>query len=59
MSAINISWCKNCLNTSTRPRISFDKNGICNACLWAKNKKKILWKERTNQLKKLLQKENF
>ena len=56
MSDTQISWCTNCLNTSTRPRISFDNNGICNACLWAKNKKKILWNKRTDQLKKLLKK---
>ena len=35
-------WCKNCLNTSTRPRITFDKNGICNACQWAIEKKKLM-----------------
>ena len=32
-------WCTNCLNTSTRPRITFDKNGLCNACQWVKEKK--------------------
>ena len=26
-----IFWCKNCLNMSTRPRISFDKNQILNS----------------------------
>ena len=35
-----ISWCTKCLNTSTRPRISFDKNYVCNACQWSDQKKK-------------------
>jgi N-acetyl sugar amidotransferase len=47
-------WCKNCLNTSTRPRITFDKNGICNACQWAIEKKKINWKKRQSEFFKLI-----
>ena len=27
-----MKYCKNCLETSTRPNITFDKNGICYAC---------------------------
>ena len=46
-------WCTNCLNTSTRPRITFDKNGLCNACQWANEKKKINWKIRQSVLKKI------
>ncbi len=38
--------CKNCLNMSTRPRISFDQRGFCNACQWAEQKKSIDWKKR-------------
>jgi N-acetyl sugar amidotransferase len=53
---IDIFWCKNCLNTSTRPRISFDNQGFCNACQWAHQKKKINWKKREYQLLKLLDK---
>ena len=48
-----IFWCKNCLNASTRPRITFDKRGYCNACQWAEEKKKINWKNRQEILKKL------
>tara|TARA_Y100000817_G_scaffold314810_1_gene315273 strand:+ start:1106 stop:2197 length:1092 start_codon:yes stop_codon:yes gene_type:complete len=43
--------CNNCLNTSTRPRISFDKRGVCNACQWAEEKKNINWSKRQNLLK--------
>tara|TARA_B100001057_G_scaffold492224_2_gene584166 strand:+ start:10379 stop:11467 length:1089 start_codon:yes stop_codon:yes gene_type:complete len=52
-------WCKNCLNTSTRPRISFDKKGFCNACQWVEEKKKINWSKRQLSLKKFfLKKKN-
>ena len=51
-------WCKNCLNTSTRPRITFDKKGLCNACQWAREKKKINWKNRQSLLKKIFNKKN-
>ena len=38
---MNIFRCKNCLNISTRPRITFDEKGWCNACQWVKEKKSI------------------
>ena len=53
---IELFWCKNCLNNSLRPRISFDKNGWCNACQWMLEKKKINWEKRRNQLNKILRK---
>ena len=53
----NISWCSKCLSMSTRPRITFDKNGVCNACQWSQNKKILNWKERISKLKKILDKE--
>ena len=46
----NISWCKSCLNASTRPRITFDERGFCNACQWMEEKKTLNWKERENLL---------
>ena len=45
---MNVFWCKNCLNMSTRPRITFDDEGNCNACQWAEEKKVIDWKRITN-----------
>ncbi len=50
--------CSNCLNTSTRPRITFDKKGICNACSWAEEKKKIKWFKRQKILKNIFRKKN-
>ena len=49
-----VFWCKNCLNMSTRPRITFDKRGWCNACTWAEEKKSLDWSERENLLIELL-----
>ena len=42
--------CKTCLNTSSRPRITFNKKGICNACQWADEKKSIDWIKRQKLL---------
>ena len=47
-------WCANCLNMSTRPRITFDQRGWCNACQWMERKKALNWSEREAELKKLL-----
>jgi N-acetyl sugar amidotransferase len=49
-----VFWCKSCLNMSTRPRISFNEFGVCNACQWSKAKKKIDWGSRERELEKLL-----
>ncbi len=51
-----IFWCNNCLNMSTRPRITFDNRGWCNACQWMEEKKRIDWKSREKELKNLLDK---
>ena len=41
---------------STRPRIQFDENQICNACSWSNKKKKLNWNIRKKELLKLLKK---
>jgi N-acetyl sugar amidotransferase len=41
---------------STRPRISFDERGWCNACRWTEEKKKLDWDDRKRQLEVLLDK---
>ncbi len=43
-------WCTSCLSMSTRPRISFDSEGKCNACQWKETKKIIDWDKRKNEL---------
>ncbi len=41
---------------SSRPRITFDKNGVCNACNYQVQKKKINWKERKLEFEELCKK---
>ena len=49
MSTSNLKVCKSCLMLSTRPRITFDSKGYCNACQWMLKKKKIDWKKREKE----------
>lgn len=41
---------------STRPRITFDERGWCNACQWMEEKKTFDWASREQELKDLLKK---
>ncbi len=45
--------CKKCLMVSTRPRITFNEKGVCNACQWAEAKKTVNWEERQEQFKRI------
>jgi len=51
-----VKFCKSCTISNQRPRITFDKNGICSACNFNLYKKKIDWKKREEELLKLLDK---
>lgn len=42
--------CKLCVQPDTRPGIVF-QDGVCGACLWEKEKEKIDWVSRENELK--------
>lgn len=53
---VNVFRCTNCLNMSTRPRIGFDDQGRCNACVWGERKKTIDWSSRERELHELLAK---
>ena len=35
-----IKVCKSCLMPNSRPRVSFNEDDICNACIYIANKKK-------------------
>ena len=50
----NVTWCSSCLNMSTRPRITFNEKGQCNACQWMEEKKSIDWSVRNKELLDLL-----
>lgn len=52
----NLFWCTQCFNMSTRPRIEFNKEGVCNACQWAEEKKTFDWGSRKKELLALLDK---
>ena len=52
-----LRWCSNCVAMSTRPRISFDERGWCNACRWAEQKARIDWAERRRALESLLERQ--
>ena len=52
-----VFFCTNCVVSNQRPRITFDKRGICSACQHAERKKNhIDWETRENELHKLLDK---
>ena len=50
-------WCKSCVVMSTRPRVTFNKDGICSACQWMEEKKKLNWEKRQKKLDQLLKKQ--
>jgi len=54
MVTSSLRWCSTCLNMSTRPRISFDEHGRCNACQWAEKKLTLDWSRREVELHSLL-----
>jgi len=53
-----IFFCKKCVTSNQRPRIKFDKNGVCAPCRYAEKKfgDAINWKKREKELVKLLNK---
>ena len=48
--------CKSCLMPSSRPRITFNKNQICNACNYQLKKNSINWEERKKEFEKVCNK---
>ena len=51
-----MKYCKKCIIPDTRPRITFDENGVCSACQWAEEKNNIDWDSRRREFKALLDK---
>lgn len=52
----HIVFCKRCVISNQRPRITFDAEGVCSACRYAEEKKKIDWSVREQELRALLDK---
>ena len=49
-----IKYCKRCCLPSTKPHLSFDEEGICNACRNYENRKSVDWDERKAELMEIL-----
>lgn len=48
---MKMRYCKKCLQPDTRPGILFNDEGICYACLYEEEKKRIDWNKRFAELK--------
>ena len=46
-------YCKKCLMPSTRPRIEFNKEGVCNGCTYTKKMQTFDWSKRWKELEQL------
>ena len=52
-----VKYCSRCVNSNQRPRITFDKNGVCSACQFSDFKDEhIDWDTRENELRELCDK---
>ena len=50
----HVFFCKSCVLSNQRPRLTFSKDGVCTACQFAVEKKNSIdWTEREKQLRKL------
>lgn len=46
-------YCRKCVQPDTRPKVYFDENGVCGACLWKEEKKSIDWESRGRELREI------
>lgn len=51
-----VKFCTRCVISNQRPRMVFDKEGVCGACLYSDKKKTIDWKKREEELVELCNK---
>jgi len=49
-----VNFCSTCLMPSTRPRITFDDNGLCNGCQIWNQRIQTNWSDRRDELQRLL-----
>ena len=52
----NVIFCKTCVMSNQRPRITFDEHGVCSACNFSEYKSKVDWDGRESELWQLLNK---
>ena len=51
-----MQYCQRCIMPNTKPDLSFDSKGICNACRNYEKRRKINWKSRSKELAGILKK---
>lgn len=51
-----LNYCKSCIMPDSKPDLSFDEDGVCNACRNYENRSKVDWDERKAELNELLDK---
>ncbi len=51
-----IKYCRRCVMPDTKPHLSFDEDGICNACRNFESRKSVNWDERKLELQSILEK---
>ena len=49
-----LEYCRNCLFPNTKPHLSFDKSGVCDACNNYINRKEVDWELRRTELIEIL-----
>ena len=49
-----VSYCTRCVQTSQRPRMIFDQDGVCGACLYWDKKASLPWEDRETELGEIL-----
>ncbi len=50
-----MKYCNNCILPNTRPNLTINKNGVCNACESHNTKLHINWSEREKKLQKVIE----
>ena len=51
-----IRYCTNCVMPDTKPDLSFDEDGVCNACRNFSERAEIDWDQRRSELVQILEK---
>lgn len=51
-----MKYCTRCVTPSTRPRLTFNTEGVCSACQWDDEKRRLDWKAREEKLFQLCDK---
>ena len=52
-----MKFCKVCVTPDTRPRVVFEENGVCNACIYSEKKSRLInWKKRDEEFLNVVKK---